>query len=91
LYFDLSSERATALHSEHIFDFLHLDLGLAKGAAESKAKTALSIPGRFAGTPEFASPDSGLTKYDILREVMVQFRVHALRVKPSPDAKPPIV
>jgi hypothetical protein len=42
-------------------------------------------------TRRLAGPDSGLNKYDILREVMVQFRVYALRVKPSPDAKPPIV
>ena len=43
------------------------------------------------GNERLAGPDSGLNKYDILREVMVQFRVHALRVKPSPGAKPPIV
>ena len=43
------------------------------------------------GNERLAGPDSGLNKYDILREVMVQFRVHALRVKPSPNAQPPIV
>ena len=34
-----------------------IDLGLAKGVAESQAETAVSIPGSFAGTPEFASPE----------------------------------
>jgi hypothetical protein len=43
------------------------------------------------GNERLAGPDSGLNKYDVLREVMVQLRVHALRVKPSPDARPPIV
>jgi serine/threonine protein kinase len=34
-----------------------IDLGLAKAAAESQSATAVSIPGSFAGTPEFASPE----------------------------------
>jgi serine/threonine protein kinase len=34
-----------------------IDLGLAKGVAESQSKTAVSIPGSFAGTPAFASPE----------------------------------
>jgi serine/threonine protein kinase len=34
-----------------------IDLGLAKGVAESQPETAISIPGTFAGTPEFASPE----------------------------------
>jgi predicted ATPase len=34
-----------------------IDLGLAKAVAESKSETAVSIPGSFAGTPEFASPE----------------------------------
>ncbi len=34
-----------------------IDLGLAKGVAASQAETAVSIPGSFAGTPEFASPE----------------------------------
>jgi serine/threonine protein kinase len=34
-----------------------IDLGLTKGVAESQAETAVSIPGSFAGTPEFASPE----------------------------------
>jgi serine/threonine protein kinase/predicted ATPase len=34
-----------------------IDLGLAKGAAETQTETAVSIPGSFAGTPEFASPE----------------------------------
>ena len=34
-----------------------IDLGLAKGAAESHADAAISVPGGFAGTPAFASPE----------------------------------
>jgi tetratricopeptide (TPR) repeat protein len=34
-----------------------IDLGLAKGVAESQPETAVSIPGSFAGTPAFASPE----------------------------------
>ena len=34
-----------------------IDLGLAKVVAESQSETAISIPGSFAGTPEFASPE----------------------------------
>jgi serine/threonine protein kinase len=34
-----------------------IDLGLAKVVNESSAQTAISTPGAFAGTPEFASPE----------------------------------
>jgi serine/threonine protein kinase/tetratricopeptide (TPR) repeat protein len=34
-----------------------IDLGLAKGVDEPGSQTAISIPGSFAGTPEFASPE----------------------------------
>jgi serine/threonine protein kinase len=34
-----------------------IDLGLAKAANEPGAQTAISTPGAFAGTPEFASPE----------------------------------
>ena len=34
-----------------------IDLGLAKVVNESHSQTAISIPGAFAGTPEFASPE----------------------------------
>jgi predicted ATPase len=34
-----------------------IDLGLAKAVDESGSHTAISIPGSFAGTPEFASPE----------------------------------
>src|SRR5499427_3373463 len=34
-----------------------IDLGLAKPAADAPAEAAISIPGIFAGTPEFASPE----------------------------------
>jgi serine/threonine protein kinase len=34
-----------------------IDLGLAKAVTEPASQTAISIPGGFAGTPEFASPE----------------------------------
>jgi serine/threonine protein kinase/Flp pilus assembly protein TadD len=34
-----------------------IDLGLAKGAGELGSESAISTPGAFAGTPEFASPE----------------------------------
>ena len=34
-----------------------IDLGLAKTFSEPGAQTAISTPGGFAGTPEFASPE----------------------------------
>jgi serine/threonine protein kinase/tetratricopeptide (TPR) repeat protein len=34
-----------------------IDLGLAKGASEPGTESAISTPGAFAGTPEFASPE----------------------------------
>ena len=34
-----------------------IDLGLAKHAPDAPAESAISIPGAFAGTPEFASPE----------------------------------
>jgi hypothetical protein len=34
-----------------------IDLGLAKGVNEPSVQTAISTPGAFAGTPEFASPE----------------------------------
>ena len=34
-----------------------IDLGLAKAVNEQGSQTAISIPGGFAGTPEFASPE----------------------------------
>jgi predicted ATPase len=34
-----------------------IDLGLAKGLSEASADSTISVPGGFAGTPEFASPE----------------------------------
>jgi serine/threonine protein kinase/tetratricopeptide (TPR) repeat protein len=34
-----------------------IDLGLSKAVAESPSQPAISMPGAFAGTPEFASPE----------------------------------
>ena len=34
-----------------------IDLGLAKGSSEPGTESAISTPGAFAGTPEFASPE----------------------------------
>ena len=42
------------------------------------------------GNERLVGPDSGLNKHDILQEVMAQFQAHALRAKPSLDAKPPL-
>lgn len=42
------------------------------------------------GDERLVGPDDGLNKYEIRRELMAQFQVHALRVKPPPGAKPPI-
>jgi serine/threonine-protein kinase len=34
-----------------------IDLGLAKTLVESTSEAGISMPGAFAGTPEFASPE----------------------------------
>jgi serine/threonine protein kinase len=34
-----------------------IELGLAKPAPDAPAETAISTPGAFAGTPDFASPE----------------------------------
>jgi len=34
-----------------------IDLGLAKGVSEPESESVISIPGAFAGTPQFASPE----------------------------------
>jgi eukaryotic-like serine/threonine-protein kinase len=34
-----------------------IGLGLAKAVSESTSESAISMPGGFAGTPEFASPE----------------------------------
>jgi predicted ATPase len=34
-----------------------IDLGLAKGLSEASVESTISVPGGFAGTPEFASPE----------------------------------
>ena len=34
-----------------------IDLGLAKAVNEPGSKTAISMPGGFVGTPDFASPE----------------------------------
>ena len=42
------------------------------------------------GHERLAGPDSGVKKSDLFREVMDQFQVHALRIKPSVCSKLPI-
>jgi eukaryotic-like serine/threonine-protein kinase len=37
-----------------------IDLGLAKSLNDSRSESAISMPGSFAGTPEFASPEQFL-------------------------------
>ena len=71
-------------------------LGVDDSTDQERSFTIYTRSGSFLvvddkGNERLAGPGSGLNKYDILREVMVQLRVHALRVKPSPDAKPPMV
>jgi hypothetical protein len=41
------------------------------------------------GHERLAGPDRGVNRRDIIREVMVQFEVHALRLKPSLGATVP--
>ena len=42
------------------------------------------------GHERLAGPDNGLNKYEIFREVMAQFQVHSLRLKPPVDRELPI-
>jgi serine/threonine protein kinase len=45
------------LEGERIGTVKIIDLGLAKTVAKSHSEAAISMPGVFAGTPEFASPE----------------------------------
>ena len=42
------------------------------------------------GHERLAGPDSGLSKSDLFREVMAQFHVHGLRLKPSRYSQLPL-
>jgi len=46
-----------SIEEESIVTAKIIDLGLAKSALDAPAEAAISIPGAFAGTPEFASPE----------------------------------
>src|ERR1700739_1519883 len=46
-----------SVEEESIVTAKIIDLGLAKPAPDAPAEAAISIPGAFAGTPEFASPE----------------------------------
>lgn len=46
-----------SLEEEGVVTAKIIDLGLAKPAPDSSAEAAISTPGAFAGTPEFASPE----------------------------------
>jgi serine/threonine protein kinase len=46
-----------SVEEESIVTAKIIDLGLAKPAPDAPAEDAISIPGAFAGTPEFASPE----------------------------------
>ena len=52
-----------------------IDLGLAKAVNEPGSQTAISTPGGFAGTPEFASPEqfAGLP-VDIRSDLVLAWR-----------------
>jgi eukaryotic-like serine/threonine-protein kinase len=45
------------LEEENLATAKIIDLGLAKSAKKSGSEAAISLPGAFAGTPEFASPE----------------------------------
>jgi serine/threonine protein kinase len=45
------------LEAESVRTAKIIDLGLAKAINEGHSQTAISIPGAFAGTPDFASPE----------------------------------
>jgi hypothetical protein len=49
--------QAEAGSSGHQTKQYHGDLGLAKPAPDAPTEAAISTPGAFAGTPEFASPE----------------------------------
>src|SRR6476619_3378323 len=46
-----------SVEEESIVTAKIIDLGLAKPAPDAPAEAAISIPGAFAGTPDFASPE----------------------------------
>jgi serine/threonine protein kinase len=46
-----------SIEQEGILTAKIIDLGLAKAAPDAPAEAAISTPGAFAGTPEFASPE----------------------------------
>jgi serine/threonine protein kinase len=49
-----------------------IDLGLAKAVNEAGSQTAISMPGIFAGTPEFASPEQfGGVQVDIRSDLPI--------------------
>jgi hypothetical protein len=69
-------------------------VGLDNRDGQERTFTVYSRNGSFLivndkGHERLAGPDSGLNKSDILGEVMVQFQVHALRLKQSLDPEPP--
>jgi len=53
-----------------------IDLGLAKGVSEPGSESAISIPGAFAGTPDFASPEQFAERGHPFRSVFARY--HAL-------------
>lgn len=69
-----------------------IDLGLAKAVAESQSETAISIPGSFAGTPEFASPeqfagvgvDIRSDLYSLGATYVVDWSCHTSAIPPQP-------
>jgi serine/threonine protein kinase len=53
-----------------------IDLGLAKAVNEPTAQTAISTPGAFTGTPEFASPEHSLESVRTFGQICIHSVSH---------------
>jgi serine/threonine protein kinase len=51
------SQVVAGLATVHKKNLVRIDLGLAKAISEPLSEVGISMPGVFAGTPEFASPE----------------------------------
>ena len=81
-----SSSEATDHDAQQLWGEL---IGIDDRTDQERTFTVYTRRGSFLvvddkGNERLVGPDNGLTKYGILREVMVQFQVHALLLKPPP-------